>query len=130
IRAQSSLAGGLGTVEPGTLPRRREMIRVETIEQQEINRLKGWVADLQSGMYVNCIYCGHRYGPEKDTPVAMAEVLKRHIAQCPEHPLSRAVAMLEAASHGLRSYQYGNAATDLAEECADAIDKLVEELRR
>ena len=27
-----------------------------------------------------------------------------------------------AAGHALRSYQYGNAATELAEECADAID--------
>lgn len=97
--------------------------------EQEIARLKRWVSDLQSGMYINCVYCGHRYGPEKDTPAVMADVLKHHIARCPEHPLSRAIAMLEAASHGLRSYQYGNSATDLAEEGADAIDKLVAELR-
>lgn len=30
--------------------------------------------------------------------------------------------LLEAASHGLRSYQYGNTATDLAKEMADSID--------
>ena len=30
--------------------------------------------------------------------------------------------ILVAASHGLRSYQYGNASTDLAEEMADHID--------
>jgi hypothetical protein len=32
---------------------------------------------------------------------------------------------LQAASHGLRSYQYGNIATDLAEEMADTIDALL-----
>ncbi len=61
----------------------------------EIERLRSWVADLQSGMYINCVYCGHRYGPREDTPVAMAEVLKEHIAQCPEHPLSHANAEIE-----------------------------------
>lgn len=55
----------------------------------EVARLKQWVNDLQSGMYVNCVYCGHRYGPEGEVPVNMAEVLKQHIEQCPEHPMSK-----------------------------------------
>jgi hypothetical protein len=55
----------------------------------EIKRLRQWVNDLQSGMYVNCVYCGHRYGPAKETPVSMASVLKAHIEQCPEHPMSK-----------------------------------------
>ena len=54
----------------------------------EIQRLKTWVSDLQSGMFINCVYCGHRYGPKEGTPVAMADVLKAHIVQCPKHPLS------------------------------------------
>lgn len=54
----------------------------------EIARLKQWVDDLQSGMYVNCVYCGHRYGPEATTPVSMAEALRRHVEQCPKHPMS------------------------------------------
>ncbi len=54
----------------------------------EIKRLQDWVNDLQSGMYINCVYCGHRYGPAKNTPIAFAEVLKRHIEQCPKHPMS------------------------------------------
>lgn len=33
--------------------------------------------------------------------------------------------LLRAAAHALRSYQYGNAATDLAEEMADSIDKFL-----
>jgi hypothetical protein len=33
--------------------------------------------------------------------------------------------LLEAASHGLRSYQYGNAATDPAKDMADSIDRFL-----
>lgn len=55
-------------------------------------QLEQWVADCQSGMYINCVYCGHRYGPREDTPVAMADVLREHIEQCPQHPLSHAKA--------------------------------------
>lgn len=51
-------------------------------------RLQSWVNDLQSGMYINCVYCGHRYGPDPGTPVAMADVLKKHIEYCPQHPMS------------------------------------------
>ena len=31
--------------------------------------------------------------------------------------------LLQAASHALRSYQYGNASPDLAKACADKIDQ-------
>ena len=62
---------------------------------EENARLRRWVADLLSDMYVNCVYCGHRYGPAKDTPVAMADVLKRHIETCPQHPLSELKAELK-----------------------------------
>lgn len=51
--------------------------------------LMTWVNDLQSGMYVNCVYCGHRYGPGETTPVSMADALKAHIEQCPDHPMSK-----------------------------------------
>jgi hypothetical protein len=56
--------------------------------QEEIKRLKQWIEDLQSGVYVNCVYCGHRYGPEENTPVSRTEILKKHIEICPEHPMS------------------------------------------
>jgi len=73
------------------------ILQAEHLDAQaaEIEKLRRWVNDLQSGMYVNCVYCGHRYGPQEDTPVAMADVLKEHIAQCPEHPLSAANAEIE-----------------------------------
>ena len=63
--------------------------RVKQLEQ-EIAALKKWVNDLQSRMYINCVYCGHRYGPDPGTPIAMADVLKEHIEKCPKHPLSEA----------------------------------------
>ena len=57
------------------------------LEQAENERLRKWVEDIQSGMYVNCVYCGHRYGPGDATPVSMADALKAHVEQCPEHPM-------------------------------------------
>lgn len=65
------------------------------VQQDEIDRLQAWVNDLQSGMYVNCVYCGHRYGPERNTPVAMADILKSHIEICPQHPLAAARCKIE-----------------------------------
>lgn len=60
------------------------------IEQaEEIERLTQWVNDLQAGMWINCAYCGHRYGPDDRIPVAMADVLKEHIEVCPKHPMSQ-----------------------------------------
>lgn len=61
----------------------------------QVERYKAWVDDLQSGMYVNCVYCGHRYGPTETTPVSIADALKEHIEHCPEHPASKLRAELE-----------------------------------
>ena len=58
--------------------------------RRENDELKQWVNDLQSGMYINCVYCGHRYGPEDEVAATMQEALYEHIAQCPKHPLSQA----------------------------------------
>jgi hypothetical protein len=55
----------------------------------KIQQLQQWVNDLQSGMYVNCVYCGYRYGPADEMPVSMGDVLKEHIEHCPEHPMSK-----------------------------------------
>lgn len=62
----------------------------------ENDRLRAWVADLQSGQYVNCVYCGHRYGPGETTPVSVADALKAHVATCAEHPLAKLKVVLEA----------------------------------
>jgi hypothetical protein len=79
------------------------LTRLEIIDIEDNARLQAWVNDLQAGCYVNCVYCGHRYGPSRGpdaVPVAMADVLKDHIATCPEHPLAAAnarIAKLEKA---------------------------------
>lgn len=56
--------------------------------ERERDRLQQWVHDCQAGMYINCVYCGHRYGPDDEVPATMADVLKEHIEQCPQHPMS------------------------------------------
>lgn len=65
--------------------------RLETYDalRGDVTRLKQHVQDLQQGMWVNCVYCGHRYGPQEDTPVALADLLKEHVEKCPEHPMSK-----------------------------------------
>ncbi|HUV84241.1 MAG TPA: hypothetical protein VMV86_00945 [Methanosarcinales archaeon] len=97
---------------------------IDTIEaqQQEIDRLYRWVSDLQRGIYVNCVYCGHRYGPESDTPVSMADVLKEHIEQCKEHPMSKLKHEIDANDSALERERRGVASiieqytTDFTEE--------------
>lgn len=66
----------------------------EDVLASEIARLKQWVADCQSGMYINCVYCGHRYGPRDEVPASMADVLKEHVERCPKHPMSALKARL------------------------------------
>lgn len=56
--------------------------------RKEVDRLQHQVNDLQSGMYINCVYCGHRYGP--NTEQVPAEALAKHVAACPKHPLAAA----------------------------------------
>ena len=77
--------------------------------ETKVRRLEGenegfvqWVNDLHSGMYINCVYCGHRYGPSKDTPVSMADVLKAHVEKCPKHPMSQLKAENEILKEELR----------------------------
>lgn len=79
----------------------------------ENTRLQEWVHDLQSVMYINCVYCGHRYGPEDEVPATMADALKEHIEQCPKHPMSA----LKAENAKLR---------EACQEVVDAWDKEIE----
>lgn len=73
---------------------------------EEIARLQQGVNDLQSGMFINCVYCGHRYGPDPGTPVAMADVLKAHVEQCPKHPMSALRKRLEYVIEQLEGLGY------------------------
>lgn len=58
--------------------------------QADNERLQQWVSDLQGRMYINCVYCGHRYGPDDEEPEhdTMQEELRAHVEQCPKHPMS------------------------------------------
>lgn len=67
-----------------------ELLAEQTTLKAENGKLRAWIHDLQSGMYVNCVYCGHRYGPKENTPETQADILKAHIEVCPKHPLSEA----------------------------------------
>lgn len=59
--------------------------RVRELEE-EVTKLRQWVNDLQSGMYVNCVYCGHRYGPNETTSITTADAPKTHIETVPRPP--------------------------------------------
>lgn len=78
--------------------------REDTDLEKRIENLQQWVNDLQSGMYINCVYCGHRYGPKEDTPVSMADILKEHIEKCPEHPMSKLKEMLREAVAEIKAH--------------------------
>lgn len=71
---------------------------VPDVVSDELARLEQWVDDLQSGMWVNCVYCGHRYGPDPGTPTSMADVLKAHVETCPLHPMAAAKRRLAEAT--------------------------------
>lgn len=69
---------------------------------EDIDELKQWVQDLQSGMYINCVYCGHRYGPNSDVGTGtIAQALTEHIERCPEHPMSVLKASLRQAEESI-----------------------------
>lgn len=77
-------------------------------QQAEIRRLEQWVDDLQSGMYINCVYCGWRAGTQEEG--VPADILKAHIMECPEHPLSIAIAALREAYEECHRYGGNGAA--------------------
>ena len=86
VDAREGLAvGEYGVFSVAEVQRARERIAALEDENQ---RLQQWVNDLHKGMYINCVYCGHRYGPDTEVPATMADVLKQHIEQCPQHPMS------------------------------------------
>lgn len=97
----------------------------------EIDRLRNWIADLQSGMYINCVYCGHRYGPGESTPATMAEALKAHIEICPDHPMSSLKAKHERALELLRlARQYMLGSYPESQHEAEAREALIQEIEK
>jgi hypothetical protein len=96
-----------------------EHIQALTTENQQ---LEAWIDDLQSGMYINCVYCGHRYGPNKGNHrVTMRKALETHIAECPKHPLAMArnrIKELTAERDADRRREYG-----YSQQTVDALTK-------
>ena len=96
---------------------------------EERDRLQQWVCDLQSGLYVNCVYCGHQYGPEDETPVSRAELLKRHVQECPEHPMSKMKRALELVPPLLKEIRgFANDAFGGPSSLTDCIDLVLDEV--
>lgn len=65
-----------------------ELPAVTVAARDRIMRLSRWVNQLQSGMTINCVYCGHCYGPADTTPVTRAEILTAHLEVCLQHPMN------------------------------------------
>jgi len=72
----------------------------------KVEALEKWVNDLQSGMYINCVYCGFRYGPKESVPATKAQALKDHIEKCSEHPMSVLRAKVAELEKGLKCAEH------------------------
>ena len=104
--------------------------RVKELEADN-QRLDKWVGDLQSGMYINCVYCGHQY--PRGTPGVMQEILYEHIRKCQKHPLRKAEAKLAEEREKVKRLEEGLSSTlyrlefyDPNWEKLDALRKLIE----
>ena len=77
-------------------------MRNPLVEQlsDRIKELEKWIDDLQSGMYINCVYCGHRYPP--GIQASRRKILYEHIKQCPKHPLSVAESRIKELESDLK----------------------------
>ena len=66
---------------------------------ETVQKLRKWVSDLQSGLYLNCVYCGERFEPPEGT----VDMLTKHVEACPKHPLSAAKRDIEILREALRT---------------------------
>jgi hypothetical protein len=94
---------------------------------EENKCLEAWIDDLQSGMYINCVYCGHRYGPNsgpntKDFNITMRKALEQHISECPKHPLSAAKAEIRKYREALTKMASQRICKELSEQETDDAD--------
>jgi len=58
-------------------------------QDTRVAELEAWINDLHSGMFINCVYCGHRHGRSREE--IPADTLRRHISMCPKHPMSKLI---------------------------------------
>jgi len=62
---------------------------------------------------LTCVYCGQEY--PRGTPRSQHELLYEHIAQCPKHPLSKAVQFIKDLQYVLRNQSEPGFNHDLGE---------------
>ncbi len=62
------------------------MAKVFHDKDDHIAELEQWIRDLQTNVYVNCVYCGYRYGRDGDE--IPADALRRHVTKCNKHPMA------------------------------------------
>jgi len=109
-----------------------QLLATVTTEEQflaaENERLKRWVNDLQSGMYVNCVYCGHRYGPQDEVPASMADVLTQHIAHCEKHPMNALRSAIEKIYVRIREWERTDADSMDDQEQLDSAEEMISEI--
>lgn len=97
-RVQTALAEAAREINcAGPVAHRIRVLKQEWSEhidrlEAELAEAKQWIDDCQAGMYINCVYCGHRYGPDDEVEATMQQALYDHIKVCPKHPLSKALA--------------------------------------
>lgn len=75
--------------------------RIAVLEMEN-EKLERWVDDLQAGGWVNCVYCGKRYGARDEqlkVHETMREALEEHVESCPKHPLAKYKAELMKRDH-------------------------------
>jgi hypothetical protein len=127
------LLGGrtvLGTAEShGDLPGRMSLLstvvkelrlttsaREKTVTEleQELERKRKWIEDLQNKGFVNCVYCGCRFGPAETTAPVLSDVLKRHMEECSKHPMSDLKKRLDCSEKGVQELASRNVALDCA----------------
>lgn len=56
--------------------------------QEKLAQMEQWIDDLQSGLYVNCVYCGYNFGQKDAVDESMRTSLQNHMETCPKHPMS------------------------------------------
>lgn len=114
------------TVNASMLARQCDLSREAETKVKELEasnkKMEMWVADLQSGKYINCVYCGHRYAP--GTPGIMSQVLYEHIKQCPKHPLSKSEASNKKLREAIKEFRTH---CIVPKDISDTLDKALEE---
>lgn len=56
-----------------------------------LDKLEQWIDDLSSHMYINCVYCGHRFCKQSESGQHPVKKLTEHMEHCSKHPMSKLI---------------------------------------